>query len=263
MAKDADTVYTIVRKKQELEEAFSLVYREYEKRGYIPKHYKSKLRLSLYNAIPSTATFIGKQQGKVVATVTLVVDSPLGLPMDKIYKKELDNLRRQGRRVAEVSQLSIDETLFPKNFFSMFNFSKLSFIFKLFKLVLDYSLSVAKLNDLCIAINPKHQYLYKFLEFEPLGGLRYYGSVNRAPAIAKRLNLDLAEKKARRRNGLYKIFFGGKTDPATFKEKFILSPDDIEYFFVKKSNVLETATPEQLNIIKKYYPSLNNLNKVL
>ena len=167
-SKNKEIIYRIARTKEELEQAFSLVYKEYASRGYIPKHYKSKLRLSLYNALPSTATFVAKQGRKVVATVTLIPDSPIGIPMDKIYKKEVDSLRKKGRRVAEVSQLAIDSRLFPKGWFSMFNFAKLIFVFKLFKLVLDYGLEIEKLNDFCIAINPKHQHLYKFLGFEEL-----------------------------------------------------------------------------------------------
>lgn len=247
-------IYRIARSRKELEGAFSLVYKEYLQRGYIPKHYKSKLRLSLYNALPSTTTFVAKQGRRVVATVTLIPDSPIGLPMDKIYKEEVDALRKKGRRVAEVSQLSIDSRLFPQGWFSMFNFSKLIFIFRLFKIVLDYALYIEKLNDICIAINPKHQYLYKFLGFEKLAGLKYYGSVNRAPAIAKRLNLDTVEERTRHRGGLYKIFFGHKTDPIVFKDKFNLSTSDLEYFFLKKSDIFKKATKKQLDYIKNCYP---------
>ena len=83
-------IYQITKKRNELEQGFSLVYKEYVKRRYIPKHYKSKIRLSLYNALPSTTTFVAKKGKKVIATATLIPDSPMGLPMDKIYKKECD-----------------------------------------------------------------------------------------------------------------------------------------------------------------------------
>lgn len=246
-------VYHIARNRGELEQAFSLVYKEYACKGYISRHYKSRLRLSFFNALPSTSTFVAKQGNRVVATVTLIPDSPLGIPMDKIYKERLDGLRKKKRRVAEVSQLAIDSKLFPKNWFSMFNFSKLMFIFRLFKLVLDHALYVDKLTDLCIAVNPRHQYLYKFLGFEMLGGLKYYGSVNKAPAIAKRLDLETVEERAKARRGLYKVFFSKRTDNSLFEGKFKLSASDIKYFFVNKSDIFNKATKNQLKYISISY----------
>lgn len=245
----------VARTREELEDAFSLVYKEYLARGYIPKGYKSKLRVSLYNANPTTTTFIAKQRNKVVAGVTLIPDSPLGVPMDKLYKEELDALRKQGCKIAEVSQLSIDSKLFGRGFFSMFNFNKLIFIFRLFKVVLDYALEVDKLTDLCIAINPKQQFLYKFIYFEQIGGLKYYGSVNRAPAIAMRLKLTGLEDRARVKRGLHKIYFGNKTDAKLFEGKLRLTTEDLEYFFIKKSDVFEKAAAQQLTYIKSCYPA--------
>lgn len=261
--KSKKTVYHIVRTRKELEQSFSLVYQEYIRRRYIPKHYKSKLRLSLYNAVPSTTTFVVKQANKVVATVTIIPDSPLGLPMDKIYKKELDGLRKKGQRVSEVSQLSIDNSLYPKGWFSMFNFNKLIFIFRLFKLIFDYARHVANLDELCIAINPKQQPLYKFLFFEKMGGLKYYGSVNKAPAVAFHLNMGPElKKKSKRRIGVCKIFYGGKTNPEVFKNKYVFKAADLEYFFLKKSDIFGKATKKQLACIKGCYPK-GEFNKIL
>lgn len=253
--KSKETIYRVARTRREIEGALSLVYKEYLRKGYISKGYKSKLRISLYNALPSSTTFVAKQGNKVLAGVTLVADSAMGLPMDKLYKKELDSVRTQGRRIAEVSQLAIDTNIFGEGFFSMFNFNKLIFVFKLFKAVLDYALTVDKLTDICIAINPKQQCLYKFLYFEQLGPLRYYSLVNRAPALAFKLNLTEAQEKAKNKKGLYKIFFGNGTDPELFEEKFKLTPDDLEYFFVKKSDIFANADKKQLNYIKSCYPA--------
>lgn len=248
-------VYRVVRTRDEIEQCFSLVYKEYLRKGYIPKNYKSKLRLSFFNALPSTATFIAKQDKKVLAGVTLIPDSRLGLPMDKIYKKELDELRNTGARIAEVSQLAIDTTLFGTGLFSMFNFSKLIFILRLFRLVLHYALDVENLTHICIAINPKQECLYKFLFFEQIGGLKYYGSVNKAPAIALKLELDGLEEKGRARRGLYKIFYGSKIKPKLFEGKLRLSSQDLKYFFVKKSDIFKNANREQLDYLRSCHAS--------
>ena len=62
------TVYRVARTRQELEDVFSLVYKEYMQKGYIPKGYKSKLRISIYNASPLSTTFVAKE-GSTVKTI--------------------------------------------------------------------------------------------------------------------------------------------------------------------------------------------------
>lgn len=245
------TVYRVARTRDELEKAYKLVYYEYKCRGYIPKFFKSKLRLSIYNAVPSTVTFIAKQGDEVVATVSLIPDSSMGLLMDKLYKKETDGLRSQHRGVAEVGQFAVSAKLFPADWYSMFNFKKLIFLFKLFKLVLDYALHVGKINDLCIVFNPRHQYLYKFLKFEYLGPLKRYGSFN-SPAIAMRQDLDTASKRVS--GALYKIFFREKIDPKQLEGKYMWTSDDVEYFFMKKSDILGQFDSSQLAYLRSCYP---------
>lgn len=254
--------YRVARTRKELKEAFELVFKEYYKKGYIPPGYRSKMRISLYNALPDTTTFVVLNEDKrVCATCTLIPDSPLGIPMDKIYKKEVDKIRIKNRKVAEVSQLATDSQLFPRKYFSMFNFDKLIFLFKLFRTVLQYSYKI-NLNDLCIAVNPRHQYLYKFINFKTIGGIKYYGSVNKAPAVALRLNLNTLEKEIKDKPGIYKIFFKDKTPEESFQNKVKFTLSDFEYFFIKKSDHFEKASKRELKYIQKVYPQFT-LNDIL
>ena len=53
-------------------------------------------------------------------------------------------------------------------------------------------------SDLCIAVNPHHAAFYrKAFHFQDIGGLKQYGKVNGAPAIALRLDLALARSLMR------------------------------------------------------------------
>lgn len=245
--------YRVARTREELEEAYALVYKEYASHGYIPKGYKSKLRLTLLNALPTTTTLIAIQGKKVVATLTLIPDTPLGATMDKVFKDELDVFRKQGRYISECSQLAIDSSLFPKGFFSMFNFNKFIFIFKLFNLLFHYATYKDGLQDFCIAFNPRHQYLYRYIGFKQIGKLKYYGSYH-SPAIAMRLDLVNFKKVSANKQGLYKVFFGSMLDERTFKNKYKLKPKDLEYFFVKKSNFFKDASEKEVAYIKSCYP---------
>lgn len=219
----------VARERGELEQAFS------------------RTKISLFNALPLATIFVAKQKSKVVATVTLIPDSPMGLPMDRVYKKKLDVLRKKRLRIAEVCQLAIDEKLFPKEWFAMFNFSKLMFLFGIFKLVFDYARNVAELDGLCIVVNPKYQYLYKFLFFKPMG---------KTSAFHLTLSPELKEKAYRDKRALYKIFYGKNTNSALFKNKFVMKPTDLEYFFVKKTNLFKGATKKQMKYIQSCYPDI-------
>lgn len=256
--KEKIIVNHVARSARELEDAYSLVHREYKTIGLVRKSYKkSRLRISIFNANPDTTTFVAKYRSRVIATVTVIPDSPLGLPMDKIYKKEMDVLRRKKLKLVEVGQFATDTSLFPKGWFSLFNFNKLIFILRLFKVVLDYLTYEAGVDEICINMVPGHERLYDLLMFENLVKKpRRYSSVNNRVVIAKHLTIGTIENRARRvKKGLYTIFFGKKTLADAFRGKYTLTKKDLEHFFVKRANIFERATPERVAFIKKCYPA--------
>ncbi len=246
--------YKVVETRDELEDAFALVHKEYLNRGYVRSD-SAKLRLSIYSALPQTTTFVAKKNERVVATVTLIIDSTLGLPMNSIYKEELDSLRRQGRRIAEVSMLASDTELLGKDVSLMLNSRKLFMIFSLFKILFDYAREIAEIQDLCIAVNPKHDLTYKFLFFEKLGDLKEYKSVEGSPAVAKRLDLTTVEEKCKGRSGLCKMFIVNQTEVEKLTRKLVMNPSDLLYFFKRKTDILEKTATEDIDYLKKCYPS--------
>lgn len=250
--------YRVARTKEELAKAYYLVYKEYIKRGYTQEN-PSQWRLSIYNAIPQTTTFVAVIDSEVIATATVIPDSPLGLPMDEIYYSELTQLRKENKKLCEVSMLASDTELFQSGISMMLNSKKLFFIFSLFKIIFDYAKDVLKLDVICITINPKHSLTYEFLLFKNLGELKTYYAVRGAPAIGKYLDLHTAEEECRKlhKNGLYKMFFLKKTPPEKFSQKVRFSSQDLAYFFVEKTDIFKTASSSQMEYIKKCYPHFN------
>jgi len=248
--------YRVARTRQEIEQAYALVYKEYRKRGYIDEN-GSGLKLSIYNAHPQTTTFIGVADNQIVTTATVVVDSPLGLPMDEVYHTELDEFRRAGARLCEVTMLASDTELFKSGVSMMLNSKKLFFVFFLFKLIYDFARDVHHLDHICIAINPKHKLTYDFLFFKEMGGLKAYRSANGAPAIAEHLDLKEAEKKCQSisKEGLYKMFIVRKTPMDKFSDKFEFSAADLRHFFVERCDALKCAPMHKLDYIKCCYKS--------
>ncbi len=165
-----------------LDQAFRLQHDQYVAQGYMDPH-PSGWRLSVHHALPFTRVFVVRDDDRVVATVTVIVDSRLGLPMEEIYADELKGLRGEQRMLAEVSGLAVHPD---------YQKSGLAILLRLIRMVLLYSIQMADVSDLCIAINPHHAVFYrKAFGFEPLGGLKQYGKVNGAPALALQLDCDL------------------------------------------------------------------------
>jgi hypothetical protein len=175
---------------EELEAAYRLVHDVYVQEGYAEPH-PSGLRVNLRYALPTTATFVAKAADEVLMTQTLIGDSPLGVPMDMIFSAELYELRRQGRYIAEVGAFaSHPEFRGRKQVVGMYTN----------KIMWSYAIRNLGADDLVIAVNPKHEWVYKhLLLFERINrGVRRYAYVNDAPAIAMRLDLRSCERRWRR-----------------------------------------------------------------
>lgn len=163
--------------------AFRLVHDQYVWRGYMAPT-SSGRRLSVHHALPTTKVFVAHRVDRLVGTLTLVQDSLLGLPLDDLYRTEVAALREQGRRIAEVAALATAAET---------RRTGIAVLSHLMRMVVTYALKIAGVNDLCITVNPRHVEFYRTcLRFETIGPERAYGKVNGAPAVALRLDLDVA-----------------------------------------------------------------------
>jgi hypothetical protein len=229
--------------RQELEEAYRLVYVSYRRRGYIEES-AAGVRLTVFNAFPSTVTFVSVLRGQVVATVTLVPDTPVGLPMDEIYREEVDALRHAGRTPVEVTMLADRRREIHR---------ALPMLLRLMKHVFDYAMLVLRADDLCITINPRHETYYERFLFRPLGGLKSYPSVLQNPALAKRLCLDTAWEECEERPGLREQFFENRTPPERLRGGYGMNQADLQYFFVQLTPTFRQAPPPVIECLRRYY----------
>jgi len=158
----------------ELEQAFRLVKQRYRQKGY-DGNSGSRLWLNPHDALPQTRTFIAKRLGSVVATLTLVVDEGLGLPMDGQFSQQLSPFRLSGLRLAEVTSLAVADDLGRDGF---------RIVPELFQRLGLYLRHEAPVDRLCITVNPRHKAYYeKKLGFTTsLGVEESYKRVAGAPA---------------------------------------------------------------------------------
>lgn len=176
-------VFKIAESDQELRQAFGLLYHEYRRAGYIPQN-PDRILYTTHHLHPETTVFLAKCDAEVLATASTIRDSgPLGLPMDKVFKDELDMLRARNRKLLEISSLASDRDRFSRT--GIRHFITLVYAHSLFQDV----------HDVCIMVNPRHVRLYKSLfGFEVFGSQRHYARVN-APAVAMRVRVLDARKR--------------------------------------------------------------------
>ncbi len=113
--------------------------------------------------------------------MSLVRDARLGLPMEAIYEREIDQRRRQGIRLAEVSCLADARKSETCSF---------SGLLRLMALTAQCAVRRG-VDQLVIAVHPRHAAFYQcFIAFEPIGEEKTYSAVCDKPAVAMVLDLN-------------------------------------------------------------------------
>ncbi|MCK6473474.1 MAG: hypothetical protein L6R28_17255 [Planctomycetes bacterium] len=188
---------------QDRRRAWRLAYEVYLEKGYAQPA-GDCCWYGRHDALPETVTFLAEDNGRPVAAVTLVFDSPWKLPADEVAGSALDALRAQGRRPCElVSLVSLEQGR-----------RGAEIVKHLFKLAWVAARHGADATDFVITVNPRHvSYYTTVLLFERLGATVPCPRVKGAPADFLRLDLLNAEGRyAQRydallgRRNLYRFF---------------------------------------------------------
>jgi N-acyl amino acid synthase FeeM len=247
--------FKIAEKRGELESACRLVHDNYIRKGYMTPQ-ESGLRLTIRNALPETTTFIGQRNQSVVFTLTVFQDSGLGLPMDAIYKQEVDQLRAKKRKIVEVGSLAMHPSLSKGDHTVLMLGNKLMRI---------YCREYLGVDDLVITINPRHRWFYEHvLLFERIGDMRAYEYVGKAPALAYRLDLGSLETRMREayehmpvEKNLHRFFFQDNSScislPEEKRRHCFWNLERITYFFQEKTRLLAEASRETVECLQKHY----------
>lgn len=243
----------------ELSQSFALVYKEYMESGYITNPHPSQMHFSVYNFLPSTCVFIFRSYLTVISTLTQIFDTPLfGLPMDALFKNELDTLRAQGRKITELSALATPKEVRWCNLMVFLS-----------RTMFEYS-RVNDVNDICIMVNPKHVNFYRtmFL-FEEFGPERFYPGVG-APAVALRIDMNHIEQQLLEKyrnieieDNLYDFFckvnstLGELQNGRSFHEKRHPMENSASVsFYQTRPEIFDSLSALQHQYLRKFYPLL-------
>jgi hypothetical protein len=144
-------------------QAGALVEDRYSDRGY---QLHSKPR------DPDLFTFIAYDEGHLVGTVAVRLDSGRGLGADEIYHEEIARLRSNGHRLCEFTRLAVDKTSASQPVLA-----------GLFHTAYLHAALIRGCTHAVIEVNPRHVLFYRrMLSFEVLGPERINKRV-KAPAV--------------------------------------------------------------------------------
>jgi len=200
----------------EWHDAFALVYESYVRSGLTQPNLHG-VRIIPHHLLPTTSTLIARLGSEVIGTMTLVRDSEMGVPLEAVYRRDVEAMRAQGIAFAEVSCLAtrpLSLVDYPYVFM------------RLLRLLAQHARHVG-VERLLIAAHPRHVRLYeRSMGYRRFGGETSYPSVGGAPAVAAYLDFSEAD---RLRPRLYDECFG-KAIHSEALELRAMPQETVDYF---------------------------------
>ncbi len=203
---------------EDLTAAYSLVYDRYVKRGFQAEN-STGVRFTPHFALPTSHTFIATLGGELIGTLTMIIDGALGLCMEKDYPDEIQSMRNQGRRIAELSCLVTRRS------------KDLPALLRLFHAAYAYALHQQGVTDFCIAVTTEHQNFYRnALLFEQIGESKPCTLLtNKASVVGMNLHLPSAEQSYYNAYSIRRMlgrFFLGKKGVEQLSKELLLPDQD-------------------------------------
>ena len=222
---------------------------------------------------PSTLHHPPSTASVPIGALTVVFDSPVGLPADRLYRPELDALRASGRRVAEVTSLAVADEAGTGGGTEV--------LVKLFNHAYFVARGIRGATDFVITVNPRHVRFYeRLMLFSQAGPEREYDKVGGAPAVLMRLDFDVAEAQrvpssefrvpglagdvspetrnsepgTRNRRTIYAQFRSVAEEPAIVAalagQLRPMTGREFDYFLSARTDVLARVEPEQRRLVR-------------
>lgn len=216
--------FRLARSQDDYYAAFRILHDEYVRSGYASAT-DSKVRITPYHCMPSSPVVVAESAGKIIGTITLVRDSRLGMPMDKIF--DLSEYRNTGARMVEASGLAVARDHRGEKGFVFFGLLRYAYL---------YARDFLGTQYFVCAVNPKMVDVYcAVFGFEeiPQRVINDYSFVKGAPAVGLIFRMNRFEENMRKyyrhlpedRNA-YNFFFKPPAGENTLPERSTPSLND-------------------------------------
>jgi hypothetical protein len=152
---------------------------------------------SLSQATDRSVTFVCLYKKKhILGTVTMVLDSPMGMPSDQLYKTHMSSFRSMGREMAEITSLVLNSDALASADIRFSRADRLILALQLMKAAVEYSMHANSVDTVVIRCNRRHEIIHKALFYRPLTGLEYYTGKDKQEFPAFFLDLDILKQHA-------------------------------------------------------------------
>ena len=164
---------------EQVESAWGLVYQRYTEMGLIDENPFGIHAVP--GAVGQQACVLWGPEGPDVGyTMTLFRDNPMGLALDSVYARELDELRGKGRRLFEVGMLADRRQSTARG---------IGALTSMMRWAVYYGLH-SGLTDGVVGVHPRHaQFYVRYLGFEEFAAPTSYPLVRNNPVVPLRLRL--------------------------------------------------------------------------
>jgi hypothetical protein len=171
MSNSTNIKYKVATTLAEVTAAWNIVYRQYLNSFLIDPNPFSVFTFPEYVSNDSVI-ILGQQENKAICSLSGVIDSENGLPLDRQYKNELDQLRKGGNKLIELGLLAdIRET------------NNLKSIVELMSAVAKFGV-FSKHLDFVIGVNPRRvEFFKRIFGCEVIGDLKNYENLKVAPVV--------------------------------------------------------------------------------
>lgn len=239
------------------EKAFRLVYDVYTAEGYDLRYGRdSGLWCTIHHLHPGTMTFLAERKGRLTGSVSVMPDSPLGLPTDRIFPEPPAELRRAGRRLCEISSLVVTEEpagVPPELAMHLYRLAHLT------------ASRVMGCTDIVASVMARHRDFYaRFLLFDEVSPEPRTSPKTGEPVLYARLNLETMRERyearygrAKGRRNLYRWFFQNDDEPATVEWlrscRRPMTTEELYYFGAKRTKILAKAGHDVIALLEEEY----------
>lgn len=191
--------FRVARDLKEVIASWRVVYDVYVRSGFIhPNPYL--IHTTPHVLSPSAAVFHSTLGDEVESTLTAIVDGPRGLPLDSVYKAELDTFRQRGRRLTEYGLFAHTRQLANPEMERKSEACRdtrragearvFSSIVHLMRLAYYFAIS-RNSTDFVVGVHPKHARFYtRAFGFRPVGEVKTYATVNDRAVTLLHANLE-------------------------------------------------------------------------
>lgn len=208
--------FRVARSLDDVLSAWQMVYTAYRRKELInPNPYR--IHTAPQALSPHTAVIMGCLGPLTVSTLTAYVDSPAGLPLDRVYPEELQGLRGQGRTLLEVGLFADRRKHLARTAEALFQLMRFAFYFGL----------QLGMTDFVIGVHPRHARFYvRALGFDYWGDEKTYAAVRDHPVVL--LRGDIREKISRKPlHPALDYFQKNPVSQETFDQRFSFEPQQV------------------------------------